>query len=456
MDSQGSASPSRFDLRDLAFGIHENWPDARLAAPGPIDVVDMFSGCGGMSSGFLSVNAVRPSFRLAMAIDIDAVANATYERNLGLKPLRLDVSRLSSDPDRIDEILKESGRRSGNPLVLIGCAPCQGFSSHRNAAGQSDIRNTLFVDFAKIAVALRPDAVVVENVPELLTDRYWPILEEARGLLANAGYSTYLGVHNLAEFGVPQERFRALLLAMPRRFQPPAGFLARASFRTVRDAIGTLPSIQAGEASQTDPTHRTAAHRPETIATIQAVAHDGGNRPADVGPDSLRRIRERQGRGGYDDVYGRLRWDRPSITITAYSRNPASGRYVHPVQDRGLSIREAALLQGFPRTYEFAGSLDEAFRQIGNAVPPAFAACLAGHVLNELAKPPVAGAPEATGIRAPVGSSFARLIAGLKSGHLSLTASGVENVDGGPSQRSRRAGLVGTARRVPGPVPAGG
>jgi DNA (cytosine-5)-methyltransferase 1 len=224
----------------------------------------------------------------------------------------------------------------------------------------------------------------------------------------------------------------------------------------VRDAIGALPAINAGEVSPGDPIHRTAGHRPETLATIRAVPRDGGNRPVDVGPDSLRRIRERQGRGGYDDVYGRLRWDRPSITITAYSRNPASGRYVHPVQDRGLSIREAALLQGFPRSYQFTGTLDEAFRQIGNAVPPTFAACLAGHVLNELAKPLAEGAPEATGIQAPVGPSFARLIAGLKAGHLSLTPSGVENVDGGRSRRLDRPGKVRTAGQVAWSTPLGG
>lgn len=109
-------------------------------------------------------------------------------------------------------------------------------------------------------------------------------------------------------------------------------------------------------------------------------------------------------------------WDRPAITITAYARNPASGRYVHPEQHRGLSVREAALLQSFPDDYQFAGSLDERFRQIGNAVPPAFAAHLASHVLRELhSEEPLESFDE--GITKPVGPSFSRLIPALKAGH---------------------------------------
>ena len=147
--------------------------------------------------------------------------------------------------------------------------------------------------------------------------------------------------------------------------------------------ISHLPAVDAGERCASDSMHFTAKHQESTVDTIRAVPRDGGNRPDGVGPACLTRVREKQGRGGYDDVYGRLSWDKPAITITAYSRNPASGRFVHPFQDRGLSIREAALLQGFPPDYQFKGSLDDAFRQIGNAVPPAFAACLGMHVRRD-------------------------------------------------------------------------
>jgi DNA (cytosine-5)-methyltransferase 1 len=404
--------------QQVALNLDAHW-QLGLSQEGPVDVIDMFSGCGGMSAGFVAANGAFPSYRMAMAIDISEQANQTYSRNIGICPIKEDVGALADDPELLNELLSRSRRRPGHPLVLIGCAPCQGFSSHRNAAGEADSRNNLFAQFAKIASHLNPDAVVIENVPELLTDRYWHFLEEAKAILVNSGYHLHVGVHNLAEFGVPQERFRALILAMKRPFVPPVPLLDRKDFRTVHDAIGDLPPVSAGKVHPSDPMHYTAGHRASTMQTIRAVPKNGGNRPSGVGPDCLRRVEERQGRAAYEDVYGRLWWMRPSITITAYARNPASGRYLHPEQDRALSVREAALLQGFPKHFWFYGSLDERFRQIGNAVPPTFAAYISIHVLGELLAP-AAVEPTRTGISSPVGPSFARLIPALKARHRSL------------------------------------
>lgn len=411
------------------------------SAAGEIDVIDMFSGCGGMSAGFQYVNRISDgavsAFRHILAIDIDEPANRTYARNIGLEPTRTDIHELARVPELLDKLIVESGRRPENPLVLIGCAPCQGFSSHRNSAGAGDARNDLFVDFAHIAARLQPDYVIVENVPEILTDRYWPVVERARTILAAGGYDTHLAAHNMAEFGVPQERFRAVLTAARSEFYGPPPVLQRGKFHTVRDAIGDLPPIQAGVTDPNDAMHRTAGHRASTIETIRAVPRDGGNRPAGTGPKGLLALAERQSKPGYEDVYGRLHWDKPAITITAHSRNPASGRYVHPEQDRGLSIREAACLQSFPRDFTFEGSLDQAFRQIGNAVPPTFAAHLAISVLEHHAMSSTLSASEltsegltrvgkATGITAPVGSSFSRLIPALKAGTRRLSHRPVE------------------------------
>ncbi|WP_420942763.1 DNA cytosine methyltransferase [Archangium gephyra] len=399
-----------------ALELNVNWERARIAPSGPVDVIDMFSGCGGMSAGFLSVNGLVPAFRMVGSVDIDSIANRTYAQNIGIQPFNVDIGEMARRPKVFNETLGAARTDDTRPLVLIGCAPCQGFSSHRNEAGSADPRNSLFVDFARIATRLQPAAVIVENVPELLTDRYWPFVDRARELLVRAGYHVHVGVHNMAEFGVPQERFRALMLAMRRPFSPPKGFLSRSEFRTVRQAIGGLPAVRAGERHPDDPMHYTAGHKESTLATIRAVPKNGGNRPEDVGPECLRRAKARSGRAAYEDVYGRLFWDKPAITVTAYARNPASGRYTHPEQDRGLSVREAALLQSFPTNYNFEGSLDERFRQIGNAVPPAFAAYLAVHVLVELnaAQPPQRFDP---GITAPVGPSFSRLIPALKAGY---------------------------------------
>jgi len=403
-------------VEKVALNLDTSWPIARKRGVGPVDVIDFFSGCGGMSAGFLAVNAVVPSYRIAMAVDIDPDANATYETNIGLRPTAMDVAKLASDTRKARSIIESVRSSPRAPLVMIGCAPCQGFSSHRNSSGEDDVRNSLFIAFAKIAAAVQPDAIVVENVPEILTDRYWPLVVKARDILTRAGYVSRLAVHNMAEFGVPQQRFRALLIAMRQPFQMPKGFVEPQQFRTVRDAIGKLPAIAAGEVSANDPMHFTAAHRLSTIKTIMAVGKDGGSRPWHAGPECLRRAAAKQGRAAYEDVYGRLWWNRPAITVTAYARNPASGRYVHPEQHRGLSVREAALLQSFPKQYMFEGSFDSRFRQIGNAVPPSFAAYLAGHVLRELLVEK-GRVQEGFDISASLGPSFSRLIPALKAGH---------------------------------------
>lgn len=400
--------------RNVARDFDSHWRASSVSPVGPIEIIDMFSGCGGMSAGFRAINSLFPAFRQLLAVDLDPVANASYELNFDRAALREDVSRLARSPHRLKEIVNLAGRRQ-SPLVLIGCAPCQGFSSHRNGAGEGDSRNSLFKDFATVASLLQPDAVVIENVPELLTERYWPYVKTIRRVLEKNNYYVHVSVHNMAEFGVPQERFRAVILAFKRRFRPARGYLNRSEFRTVRQAIGDLPRVKAGERHPDDSFHYTAAHHHSTIQTIRAVPLDGGNRPSNVGPKCLQRMANKQGKAGYEDVYGRLYWDRPAITITAYARNPASGRFVHPEQHRGLSIREAAKLQGFPSGYPFAGSLDEAFRQIGNAAPPPFSAYLAGLVLGELLSPSEYKGFIEPDITEPVGMSFSRLIPSLKA-----------------------------------------
>ena len=414
--------PPAVDEARLAFqlgnGLDDLWRQSSVAPEGPIDVIDVFSGCGGMSAGFRALNGISPTFRLALAVDIDEDANLSYEANLGLTPLDLDVAALARNRTRLTRLLEDARSGSNAPLVLIGCAPCQGFSSHRNAAGEADDRNSLFVSFARITARVQPDAVVVENVPEILTDRYWPIVQEARRILGRAGFHTRLAIHDMADFGVPQNRYRAVMIGMRKPFWMPSGFIHRSRHRTVREAIGHLPPIDAGTVCRLDPMHYTANHRKSTIKTIEAIPLDGGSRPHDVGPECLRRAKLRQGKAAYEDVYGRLWWDRPAITVTASARNPASGRYVHPTQHRGLSVREAALLQGFPSEYAFEGSFDSKFRQIGNAVPPIFAAYLGAHILAELRRE--GEFDDSAGIERPVGRSFSRLIPALKAGRLSL------------------------------------
>ena len=188
----------------------------------------------------------------------------------------------------------------------------------------------------------------------------------------------------------------------------PVERLKPAEFVTVRQAFAGLAPVKAGQSSPGDSMHKCANHRRETIEVIRAVPHDGGSRPKGVGPRCL------QGFKGFADVYGRLRWSKPSITITHYARNPASGRFVHPDQDRGLTMREAARLQSFPDGYAFTGGFDDVFRQIGEAVPPLMSASVAACVLANLKGESDLGGNKKEIVTKPVNDSFAGVIAGIK------------------------------------------
>ncbi|MFA6132852.1 MAG: DNA cytosine methyltransferase [Phycisphaerae bacterium] len=386
-----------------------------------IDVVDVFCGCGGISAGFRLFNTLLPLYRLAGAMDLNEDANETYAANLGIRPLREDAHEIVTSKATWTRFCEGLDRRSGNLTIVAGGPPCQGFTSHKKTIDGCDELNNLYPDFARIGTRLDADVILMENVPELLTERSWPFYVRARDIMRQAGYIVRTRIYNFADFGLPQERFRAVTLAMRKPFAMPEPIICdRKRHRTVRQALGDLPPLVPGDAYPGDMEHVTARHRASTVATISAVPRDGGRRPENVGPACLRRLAARNGRSGFDDVYGRLWWDRPSVTITGSSRNPASGRFVHPEQNRGLSVREASLLQGFPRTYRFAGSFDSRFLQVGNAVAPTVAAHLAGHILAELLVNRRDLPEQQRDIEAPLGTSFSRLIAGIKKGTIRL------------------------------------
>jgi DNA (cytosine-5)-methyltransferase 1 len=377
-------------------------------------VVDLFCGAGGMSLGFDSISRSAPFFEILGGCDIDQDALETYTRNLNAPGVNADVRELAESDRAISGFLEEiDSRDESKPLVLIGCAPCQGFTSHRKKNwSENDIRNTLITAFATVATRLEPDCVVMENVPEMLSEKYWEYFRKSRNILRDSGYIVKQGIYNAAEFGVPQERFRSVVIAMKDDFEMPETTVPPSQFSTVRDAIGDLPKVEPGSPDPNDSMHRCANHRQSTVETIKAVPKDGGDRPPGAGPKSLDEF------DGYSDVYGRLSWDEPAITITHYARNPASGRFVHPEQHRGLTMREAAALQSFPDWFEFEGSFDSVFKQIGEAVPPQMACGIAASVLKSLISGDVSEEKEEISrhiVHSPVSSSYSSVISGIKS-----------------------------------------
>ena len=382
-------------------------------------VIDFFSGCGGMTLGFAALSRQIPLFRVVGGVDIDESATNSFQHNMNAPGVDIDIQDLVDDDVALNNLLdRMESFNNDKPLIVIGCPPCQGFTSHRKKNwANDDERNSLVGAFASIAVRLNPIAIVMENVPDMLAKKYWKHFEQARKIFTQSGYIVHQSIYNSATFDVPQERFRSIVLALKKEFMMPEPIIDNPNdFLTVRQAIGQLPKVKPGEPHPKDKYHRSAKHRGSTIETIRAVRKDGGSRPKGVGPKCLDRIK------GFSDVYGRLYWDKPAITITHYARNPASGRYVHPEQDRGLTMREAALLQSFPSGFEFFGTFDSVFKQIGEAVPPKLACGIAANLLVELLSPEPTNEELDCGVKSilrPVSNSYSSVIAGLKSSRTS-------------------------------------
>jgi DNA (cytosine-5)-methyltransferase 1 len=372
-----------------------------------IQIVDFFSGAGGTSLGFAAVNVVVPVFKFLGGCDINKESATSYSENFHTPLLNEDILDIAKDRESIEKFFEKIGYQKDKPLFLIGCAPCQGFTSHRKRYWneEDDDRNDLVVAFSKIVETMQPDAFLMENVPEFLSGKYQQYFFRAKNIFENSGYIVKQNIYNSAGFGVPQERFRAIVIGMKKDFLLPKEVFNFGEYKTVRDTIENLKPLKSGEKDPEDYMHKSVAHKKSTIEIIKQVPKDGGSRPEGVGPQ------------WFADVYGRLSWDKPSITITHYARNPASGRFVHPEQNRGLTAREVALLQSFPLNFKFAGKSDDIYRQIGEAVPPLFSCAIATDILLEfIADPPTEEQLKNSNpsIETPVSNSFSSVISGIK------------------------------------------
>lgn len=345
--------------------------------------VDLFAGCGGATLGFKWAG-----FEVAAAVEVDPTAASTYSIN------HPEVSMIREDIGAVDPetLVEASGLNRGECAAVIGCPPCQGFSTHRlRGAGVGDSRNYLILVFAEMIESLLPAFFVFENVPGLLRrmDSPWLVAKER---LTARGYRIVEGIVDAADYGVPQRRKR--LTSMGCRLPdvavslPPATHAKqrdlwyRVPWRSVRDAIGDLEPLANGERSASDPLHCASRHDEASLRRFAMIPQDGGSRgslPADL------QLACHRTHDGHRDVYGRLWWDRPAGTITGGCTQPSKGRFLHPEQDRGLTLREAARLQGFPDQYKFEGSKQQMALQIGNALPPRLGYALASVVKAALA-----------------------------------------------------------------------
>jgi DNA (cytosine-5)-methyltransferase 1 len=319
--------------------------------------IDLFSGCGGLTLGLKQAG-----FRVLSAVEIDSAAVRTYEANhKDVIVKHLDIRDLSPD-----KLRSQLGLRRGQLDLLAGCPPCQGFSTLRTRNGANrnhDPRNGLIHEMLRFAAAFRPKAIMMENVPRLAQHK--PFRDFCEGL-RQLGYQFEYEIKDAARYGVPQRRQRLILLASRNIDLQFAAEVPRT--RTVRDAIGQMPEPGKGD----DCLHNIPERRAKKVLQlIRAIPKDGGSR-GDL--PRRRQLDCHKNSNGFSDVYGRMAWDAVSPTITSGCSNPSKGRFLHPEQDRAITMREAALLQGFPQHYVFdlAAGKEAIALMIGNALPPEF------------------------------------------------------------------------------------
>jgi DNA (cytosine-5)-methyltransferase 1 len=321
-----------------------------------LKAIDLFSGCGGLSLGLRNAG-----FAVVAAIDSDPLAISTYRTN---HPKTLSLINDIRDVNP-RQLMKRLGLRKGALHLLAGCPPCQGFSTLRTLNGAKSVRepmNALLFEVLRFAQAMHPRAIMLENVPGLLTNHRLNTFGTA---LTALGYSFAARIFDAADFGVAQRRRRMILVAQ-RGGTPEFGRLSKSKI-TVADVIKDLPPPQ----SSNDPAHNYPVTRAKHVREIIArVPRNGGSRAS-----LPRQLPCHQRLNGFGDIYGRMKWHAPAPTITGGCINPSKGRFLHPCQNRAITLREAALLQGFPRKYKFDLSRGRypVAQLIGNAFPPMFA-----------------------------------------------------------------------------------
>lgn len=353
-------------------------------------MIDLFAGCGGGSMGFASAG-----FRIAAAVELDADAAESYRLNLGVKPIVRDIRKVTGH-----ELLEAAGLGPGECKLVFGCPPCQSFTVLRRASTPTALdvdRETLPAQYTRLVGAVLPEFIAFENVAGMVEGRGRPLFDDLLAELERLGYKLVWKVVDAADYGVPQHRRRLVVLGrrggtpmFPAPSHSSVSIGGHAPRLTVREAIGSLPSLRSGEADPADELHRARSHDEITLKRLRAIPEGGGR--LDL-PDDLQLACHVDHKGHYD-VYGRMRWDRPAPTITSGCTNLTRGRFAHPEQDRAITLREAMLLQTMPLTTRLSGTGEGKAQQVGNAVPTRLAERLGRAILAAGASTP-AGATAA-------------------------------------------------------------
>ncbi len=327
----------------------------------PNAVVDLFCGVGGLTHGLQLAG-----LNVVAGIDFEESCRYAYEQNNNAIFIKRDITTVTAN--EIDELFPQNTVK-----ILAGCAPCQPFSKYTKRyrkEGYQDEKWRLLYYFGNIIAGVHPEIIAMENVPEL---RSTDVFFDFTNKLNELNYHVWSSVVFCPDYGVPQNRKRLVLLASNlgniRLIQPTH---QPNEYVTVRDVIGQLPEIQAGQTDIDDPLHTSTRLNNKNIRRIQASVPGGTWRDW---PEELQlKCHKKDSGTSYPSVYGRMEWDKPSPTITTQFYGYGNGRFGHPEQNRAISLREGAILQSFPRDYEFINEGTSMNKrglgtQIGNAVP---------------------------------------------------------------------------------------
>lgn len=357
-----------------------------------LTAVDLFSGGGGASLGLHRVDGVD----LRAAAEINDQVREPYNQNLPVEAADVDLT----DEDALSQICEKYGLQPSDFDLVIGCPPCQKYSSLQDTTPPLDDgpKNKLLNVYIDLILNITPKVVVFENVPGLMTEKNEQYVEDLKHYLRKAGYGFDLQLLNTADYGVPQARQRAIgigikevsdeKVSLPEPTHAPpeeAEAEGKPQYRTVADAIADLPPLEAGESANDLPFngHRARNHRQNTVEFIKKIPENGGSRTDLPDDEQLECHQNLDNKSSAGNVYGRMKWDEPGPTLTGRCITPSSGRFVHPEQHRGISPREAARIMTFPDEYDLPESNSTAERLIGNAVPPDFIATVLTKFLDE-------------------------------------------------------------------------
>lgn len=330
----------------------------------------------------MSFGLAKAGLRVMGGLDFDTSCKATYEHNVkGAKFLSSDITELTSA-----ELSSCLGLTpNDDSLLFTGCSPCQYWSKINTDRSRSRKSAFLLKEFTRFVADIRPGWIVIENVPGL-AQKEGSALPGFLNFLERQGYNYARSVIDLSHFQVPQTRHRFVLIANRVGVAASLPNPSSRSVPIVRRFIGTangFPAIQAGHNDPTPFIHTASGLSDVNLARIQRTPIDGGRRDCWQSDAHLRVAAYERREKQFADVYARMAWDKPAPTITTRFNSYSNGRFGHPEEHRAISLREGATLQTFPKNFRFFGSMAAIARQIGNAVPPAFAKQVGKHVLEQ-------------------------------------------------------------------------